>query len=87
MKYFRGELIGNETIARGQRIINYLSTSEGDAVDFTDDENLFDALTAKTNVARVILLKGTHGVTSDSLSQKWLLSSEAAKRNLEHTTQ
>ena len=50
---FRGEVISSETIAKGRRIMNYLSTSEDDAVDFTDDENLYNALNATVNVYRV----------------------------------
>ena len=39
MTYFRGEVIKNETIIRGRRIINSLSISKYNAVDFTDDDN------------------------------------------------
>ena len=53
MTDFRGQAISHETVASGRRIINYLLTSEEDAVDFTDDENFHDALRAKVNVARV----------------------------------
>ena len=53
MPDFRGEVISSETIAKGRRIMNYLSTSEDDAADFTDDENLYNALNATVNVYRV----------------------------------
>ena len=68
--YFRGQVIINETIARGRKIINYLLTGEEESVDFADDENFFDALNYKVNVARLVVLKENHGVTSESLSQK-----------------
>ena len=87
MTDFRGEVISNETIARGQRIIIYLSTGEEDAVDFTDDDILFNAFNAKFNVDMVRTSKGRHGVTSNSLSQKWLISPESARRTVQHTTQ
>ena len=41
---FRGEVVGSDTIARGQSVVNSLSTGEGDAVYFTDDDNLFNGL-------------------------------------------
>ena len=37
MTDFRGEVIISETITRGRRIINTLSTGEDDAEDFTDE--------------------------------------------------
>ena len=37
MTGFRGEVNSSEAIARGQLIINYLSTGEDYVVDFTDD--------------------------------------------------
>ena len=74
MTEFRGVVIRSETIKRGRRIINSLSTSEDNAVDFTDDENLYNELNDKVNVSRVGYSKGRHGVTSESLSQKWLIS-------------
>ena len=42
-------------------------------VDFTNDENFFNALNAKVIVARVVALKGRYGITSDSLYQKWFI--------------
>ena len=63
MNNFRGEVISSETIARGRRIINSLSTGEDNALDFTDDNNFFNALNAKVNIARVGASKGRHGVT------------------------
>ena len=51
--YFRGQVIINETIARGRKIINYLSTGEEESVDFADDENFFDALNANANESRI----------------------------------
>ena len=53
MSDFRGEFISSETIARGRRIVNSLSTGEDDAVDFRDDENFFNALNSKVNVDMV----------------------------------
>ena len=87
MTYFRVEFISSETIARGLRIINSLSTGEDDAVDFTYDNNLFNTLNAKVNVARVGAPKGSHGVTSMFLSKKWFISPEAARRTVQNTTQ
>ena len=56
-------------------------------MDFTDGENFYKALTAKVNVAKVGASKGIRGVTSESLSQKWLISPEAVRRTVQHTTQ
>ena len=53
MTDFRGKVISNDTITRGQRIINSLSTSQDHAVDFTDDERNYKALKTKVNVAKV----------------------------------
>ena len=53
MTEFRGGVINNETIRRGIRVINSLSTSKYHAVDFTDDNNFYKALNAKVNVAKV----------------------------------
>ena len=80
MTDFRGRVIDNETIIRGQRIINPLSTNKDHAVDFTEENNFYKALNAKVNVAKVRASKGRHGVTLESLSQKWLISLEAARR-------
>ena len=74
MTYFRGEVISNKIFSSGQRIINSLSTGEEYAVYFTDDENLSDVLNAKVNAVRVVVSKGKHGVNSNYLSQKWLIS-------------
>ena len=87
MTGFLGDVIISETTKRGQQIINHLSTSEDDAVDFRDDENLYNALTGKVNVDRVGALKGRNGVASDSLSHKWFISPEAARRTVHNTTQ
>ena len=84
---FRGEFIISETITRGQRIIHFLSTGEDDAVDFMDDKKFFNALNDKVNLARVGVSKGIHGFTLESLSQKWLISQEEARRTVHHTTQ
>ena len=70
MNDFRGKVISSDTIAGGLRIINFLSTSEDDTVEFTDDDNLFNGLNAKVKLARVGSSKVIHGVTSESLSQK-----------------
>ena len=71
---------------RGEVIVNYLSTGQEYAVYFTDGEIFFDALNAKVNVAGVRFPKGDPDDTSKSLSQKWLLSPEAANRTVHHTT-
>ena len=77
MTYFRGEVIINETITRGKRMINYFSTREYHAEDSTDDDNFYKSLNAKVDMAKVGVSKGRHGVTLDYLSQKWLISPEA----------
>ena len=82
-----GEFISSDTNTRGRMIINYLSTGEELVVDFTDEEIFFNALKSKVNVARVGASKGRHGVTSESLSQKWLISLQAARSTVQHTTQ
>ena len=64
MTNFRVQVISHKTIARVQRIINSLSTSEEYLVDFTDDENLYEALGAKVNVAILGVSKYNNGVTS-----------------------
>ena len=38
-------------------------------------------------MAKVRVSKRRHGVTSDSLYQKWLISPEASRRTVKHTTQ
>ena len=87
MTDFRVEVISRKNIARVQRIVNSLSTSGDDAVYFTDDEKLFNALNGKVDVSRVGASKGRHCVASESLSQKWFISPEAERRTLQHTTQ
>ena len=47
MTDFRGEVIRNETITRGRRIINSLSTSKDHAVGFTYDNNFIRRLTIR----------------------------------------
>ena len=86
MTDFRGEVINNETITRGRRIINSLSTSKYHAVDFTDDKYLYTALNTKVNVAKFGGYNGKHGVNLESLSQKWIISLEADRRTVKHTT-
>ena len=56
-------------------------------VDFTNDDNFFNELNAKANVPKVESSKGGHGVTSESLSQKWLISPKSARGTVQHTTQ
>ena len=51
MADLRGQVISHENISRGQRIINYIYTSEEYVVDLMDDENFFDALSSKVKVA------------------------------------
>ena len=53
MTYFRGQVISHENISRGRRKINHISTSDEYAVDLMDENNLYDAISAKVNVARV----------------------------------
>ena len=67
MTDFRGEVISSGNIARGQRIINSVSTGEYDEVYFTDDNHFFNALNDKVNVDRVGASKGIHGVISEFL--------------------
>ena len=62
MTEFRGEIIRNETIKRGRRIINYLSTRKDHAVDFTDENNFYKVLNTKVNVAKVGAYKVRYGV-------------------------
>ena len=73
MTDFRGEVISNENITRGQRIINYISTSKDHAEDFTDKDNFYKALNIKVNVDKFGASKGIHGVTLESLSQRLLV--------------
>ena len=87
MTDLRGDVIVSETIARGQRIINPLSTRKYHVVDFTDDDNFYKALNYKVNVAKVGASEVKHGVTLGSLSQKWLISPETARITVQHTTQ
>ena len=53
MTNFRGQVIRSDNIAKGPSIINSLSTSKDDAVNFTDYDNFFNALNAKDNVASI----------------------------------
>ena len=87
MTDFRGEFIISETITRGRRIINSLFYKKDHTVDFIDDEKLYKALNAKINVAKIGASKRRHGFASESLSQKWLISLEAVRRKVQHTTQ
>ena len=87
MTDFSVEVISSDTIARARLILNSLSISEEDVIDFTDDNNIFNAINAKVNMAMVEAPKGRHDITSESLSQKWLISLEAARRTVQHTTQ
>ena len=87
MTNFRGQVIDREAIARGQRIINSVSTSYEDAIDFTDDNNFYDALKAKVNVARVGVSKGKHAISHETLSKNWMVSPETAMRMVQRTTQ
>ena len=64
MNAFRGEVIINETIIRGRQIINPLSNSKDNVVDFTDDANFYNSLNAKGNVDKVGASKVRHEVTS-----------------------
>ena len=82
MTNFRGEFISIKTIARGRRIINSLSTSKDHAVYFTDDDNFYKGLNYRINVAKVGVYKGRHGVTLESLSHNWFVSTEAASRTV-----
>ena len=84
---FRGEVISIETIARVRRIIKDRSIGEEYAIDFTDDENFSNALNAKVNVAMVGASKVRHGVTSESLSHKWLISPEVTRSTVKNTIQ
>ena len=86
MTDFRGEVISKNTITRGQRIINSLSTSQDHAVDFTDDDNFYKAINIKVNVAKVGASKVRHIVTLESLYQKWLISLEAASTTVQNIT-
>ena len=63
MTDFVGEIISSDIIARGQRIINSISASEDDSVDFIDDNNFYKALNDKVNVDNVGAYKGKLGVT------------------------
>ena len=87
MTDLRGLFISSENITRGQRIINYISICEDDVVDFTDDENFFNALNDKVNVDRVESSKRRHGVTSKSLSQKLLIFPDSERRTEHNSTQ
>ena len=78
--------VSNETNKRGESIFNYFSNGEEGAVYFTDDANFFDALNAKFNASIIRVLKEKHGVTYESLSQKWSVSIEAAKIKVQHTS-
>ena len=86
MTDLRGDVIVSETIARGQRIINPLSTRKYHVVDFTDDKMFYKALIDKVNMAKVEASNGRYGFILDSLSQKWLISLEAVRRTVQHTT-
>ena len=65
MTDFRREVISSGPIARVKRLINFLSISKYDTVDFKDDEHFFNVLDSKVNMARVGSSKGRYGVTSE----------------------
>ena len=82
MTDFRGQVINYETVARGRRIINSISTScKFHDVDFTDCDNFFDALNDKFNVARVEVSKGKHGFNHEKLSKNRMLSPDCGIGN------
>ena len=70
MTDFSGEVIISKTTARGRRIINFLSTIEDYAVDFTNDENFHKGLNDKVNVANIGESKVSHGVNLGYLCHK-----------------
>ena len=55
-------------------------------VDFTDDKKIYKALIDKVNMEKVEAYNGRYGFILDSLSQKWLISLEAVRRTVQHTT-
>ena len=57
MNDFREEVIRSETIARGQRITNPLSTSKYHAVELTDDNNFIRRLTLRSAWVRLERLR------------------------------
>ena len=67
--------------------MNSFSSSKDHAVYFTDDEKIYNALNSKVNLDQVGAYKGRHGVTLDPLSQKLLISPEAARRTVQYTIQ
>ena len=82
-----GEVINDDTITTVQRIINSLSASEYHVVEFTVDGIIYKALNAKVKLAKDGVSKIIHGVTSEYLSQKWLISMEVDSRTVQHATQ
>ena len=94
MMDFRGQVVIRDTAARGQMVINSVTASTNvDAADITDDENLGLALEAKVCVWSKLLKVGvSRSKTSPKidhikLSKKWGISPHKAKRTVKRTTQ
>ena len=76
----------DNVIAGGRRFINLVSTSE-QSTDFTSDEYFHVALQALVNVSRVKVGNSRRAIGHELLADKWMVSSEVARRTLERTTQ
>ena len=73
-------------IATGRRYINLVSTSV-QGVDFTSDDHFHDVLRAHVNISWVQVKNGHRAINNELLAEKWLVSTDVAKRTLERTTQ
>ena len=94
MTDFRGHIIDRESLARGRRIISFMTHTitnhtsiDVDTIDFTDNDNFGDALQSKVQVPRVGVSKGKRSIPAEALAQKWMISPEAANRTVQCTTQ
>ena len=93
MTNFRLLVFNQEAITMGQRIINYFSTTGEDfnVIDFTDDDNFYEALVSTVKVSRKLsrvgVSKGKKGINNQTLSNNCMVSPETALRTANRTTQ
>ena len=94
MMDFRGQVLIQDTSARGQMVINSVTAStNANAADITDDENLGLALEANicvlSKLCKVGVSRSRASPQTDhiALSKKWGISPAKAKRTVKRTTQ
>ena len=87
MTNLRGHIQGcdDDVIARGQRLINFVSCSYLH-VNPTDSDTFAAALGRNVRVCRANTSRGWRHIDSDALAEKWMVTPEIARRTLSRTT-